>query len=86
MLLVLVSSQDLGWYAEFLLKFILQFLLGKTSARLNLKIMLNSLHIDPEPGKYPESDNNYFLALLYVCLVRSVLKVAPRVVVSCGTI
>ena len=38
----------LGWYAEFLLKIIFQFLLGKTSARLNLKIMLNSLHIGPD--------------------------------------
>ena len=34
-----------GRYAEFLLKIILKFLLGKTSARLNLKIKLNSLHI-----------------------------------------
>ena len=34
---------DLGWYAEFLLEIILKILLGKTSARLNLKIMLNSL-------------------------------------------
>ena len=33
-----------GWYGEFLLKIILQFLLWKTSARLNLKIILNSLN------------------------------------------
>jgi hypothetical protein len=27
-----------------------EILLGKTGARLNLKIALISLHIDPEPG------------------------------------
>ena len=42
------SLLELGWYAEFMLKIILQFLLGKTRARLNLKIMLNSLHIGPD--------------------------------------
>ena len=83
MLLVLVLSPNLDWYAEFLLKIILQFLLGKPSARLNLKIILNSLHIGPEPARNPEKDNNYFLALFHVSLIRSVLKV---VVVSCGII
>ena len=39
---------NLGWYAEFMLKIILRFLLEKTSAGLNLKIMLNSLHIGPD--------------------------------------
>ena len=37
-----------GWYAEFLLKIILQFLLGKIAARLIFKIKLKSLHIGPE--------------------------------------
>ena len=36
-----------GWYAEFLLNIVLQFVLGKTGARFNLKIMLISLHIYP---------------------------------------
>ena len=36
-----------GWYAEFLLKIVLQFLIGKVAARLIFKIMLKSLHIDP---------------------------------------
>ena len=43
-LLVKIYNKHLGWYAEFFLKIVLKFLLGKTSARLNLKIMLNSLH------------------------------------------
>ena len=38
----------LVWYAEFLLKIRLQFLLGILSARLIFKIMLNSLHIGPD--------------------------------------
>ena len=42
-----LKSRGQGWYAEFLLKIILQFLLEKTSARVNLKIRLNSLHIGP---------------------------------------
>ena len=41
----------LGWYAEFLLKIVLQLLLGKIAARLIFKIMLNSLHIGPELTK-----------------------------------
>ena len=36
------------WYAEFLLRIDLQILLEKTRARLNLKIMLKSLHTDPD--------------------------------------
>ena len=39
-----------------------------------------------EPARYPEKNNNYFLALLHVFPFRSVLKVAPRVVVSWGII
>ena len=42
---VFMGRSPLGWYAEFFLKIILQFKLGKISARLNLTIMLNSLHI-----------------------------------------
>ena len=37
----------LGWYTEFLLKIILQFLFEKIAARLIFKIMLKSLHIGP---------------------------------------
>jgi hypothetical protein len=36
-----------AWYAEFLLEIDLKILLRKTGARLNLKISLISLHIDP---------------------------------------
>ena len=48
-------SWDLGWYAEFLLKIILQFLLGKIPARLNFKIILKSLHIGPGIQKHSKS-------------------------------
>ena len=37
-----------GWYTEFLLKIIRKIVLGKTGARLNLKITLKSLHKGPE--------------------------------------
>ena len=36
-----------GWYAEFLLKIDLKFLLIKTAGKLNLKTDLESLHIIP---------------------------------------
>jgi hypothetical protein len=36
-----------AWYAEFLLEINLKILLRKTGARLNFKIALVSLHIDP---------------------------------------
>jgi hypothetical protein len=36
-----------AWYAEFLLEMDLKILLRKTGARLNFKIALISLHIDP---------------------------------------
>jgi hypothetical protein len=42
------SKGDLAWYAEFLLEIDLKILLRKTGARLNLKLRLISLHIDPE--------------------------------------
>ena len=35
---------------KFLLKIVLQFLLGKIGARSMFKIMLKSLHIGPGPG------------------------------------
>jgi hypothetical protein len=38
----------LAWYAKFLLEISLKILLRKTGARLNFKIALISLHIDPE--------------------------------------
>ena len=38
---------SLGWYAEFLLKIVIQFLLGKIAAKLIFKIMLKSLHLGP---------------------------------------
>jgi hypothetical protein len=37
-----------AWYAEFLLEIYLKILLIKTGARLNFKIALISLHIDPD--------------------------------------
>jgi hypothetical protein len=37
------------WYAEFLLEIDLKILLRKIGARLNFKIALKSLHIDPGP-------------------------------------
>jgi hypothetical protein len=40
---------DLAWYAEFILEINLKILLRKTGARLNFKIALISLHIDPGP-------------------------------------
>jgi hypothetical protein len=42
-----ISSLDLAWYAEFLLEIGLEILLRKTGARLNFKIALVSLHINP---------------------------------------
>jgi hypothetical protein len=41
------NSPTLAWYAEFLLEIHLKVLLRKTGARLNFKIALISLHIDP---------------------------------------
>jgi hypothetical protein len=41
------SSEVQAWYAEFLLEIDLKTLLRKTGARLNFKITLISLHIDP---------------------------------------
>jgi hypothetical protein len=38
----------LAWYAEFLLEIDLKILLRKTRARLNFKVALISLHIDPD--------------------------------------
>ena len=46
--MLLLYKWDEGYYAKFMLKIILQFLLGKTSVGLNLKIMQNSLHFGPE--------------------------------------
>ena len=43
-----IPEQDQGSYAEFLLKIVLEFLLGKIAARLIFKIMLKSLHIGAE--------------------------------------
>jgi hypothetical protein len=43
--------QDQAWYAEFLLEINLKILLRKTGARLNFKIALMSLHIDPVEEK-----------------------------------
>ena len=40
-----VLAAPLGWYAEFLLKIVLQFLLGKIAEILIIKIILKSLHI-----------------------------------------
>ena len=45
------SHHHRGWYAEFLLKIVLQFLLGKIAARLIFKTMLKSLHIGPGLGE-----------------------------------
>jgi hypothetical protein len=42
-----IRSEGLVWYAEFLLEIDLKILLRKTGARLNFKIALTSLHIDP---------------------------------------
>jgi hypothetical protein len=39
--------RDQAWYAEFVLEINLKILLTKTGARLNFKIALISLHIDP---------------------------------------
>jgi hypothetical protein len=39
--------RHLAWYAELLLEMNLKILLRKTGARLNFKIALKSLHIDP---------------------------------------
>jgi hypothetical protein len=39
--------RHLAWYAEFLFEINLKILLRKTRARLNFKITLISLHIDP---------------------------------------
>ena len=43
------SKRGQGWYAEFLLKIDLQFLPRKTSARLNSKFDLKTLHTHPGP-------------------------------------
>jgi hypothetical protein len=42
-----MNSAYQAWYAEFLLEVILKILLRKTGVRLNFKIALISLHIDP---------------------------------------
>jgi hypothetical protein len=39
-----------AWFAEFLLEINLKILLRKTGARLNFRIALLSLHIDPVLG------------------------------------
>ena len=49
-------------------------------------LVLASFEPRTEPARYPEKDNNCFLALLCGFFVRSVLKLALRVVVSCGII
>jgi hypothetical protein len=54
---VKVSALGLAWCAEFLLETDLQILLRKTGTRLNLKIVLISLHIDPGPDHETERFN-----------------------------
>jgi hypothetical protein len=41
-------TRVLAWYAEFLLEIDLKILLRKAGARLDFKITLICLHIDPE--------------------------------------
>ena len=64
----------LGWYAEFLLKIILQFLLGKITPRLIYRIMLKSLHIGPGARNSMELCNWFdrldFMLLLFPFIVR----------------
>ncbi len=45
-----------GWYAEFMLEIDLEVLLRKTGARLNLKIDLIFLHINPEIHSVVQDD------------------------------
>ncbi len=52
------GSEDQAWYAEFMLEIDLKFLLRKTGARLNFKIALTSLDIDPGAS---------FTKLTYIC-------------------
>jgi hypothetical protein len=46
---IILFSEDLAWYAEFLLEIDLKILLRKIGARLIFKIALISLHIDLVP-------------------------------------
>ena len=45
------TSRYQGWYTEFLLVIVYQYFFGKTGARLNLTIMVKSLHIGPDPHR-----------------------------------
>ena len=59
-----------GWYAEFLLKIVLQILLGKIAVRLIFQIMLKSLHIGPDPSnkkgrKISEIPTKFLKTFLY---------------------
>ena len=44
----LILKQPQGRYVEFLLKIELEFLLGKTTARLNFMLELGTLHAYPD--------------------------------------
>ena len=59
----------LVWCAEFSLEILLQILLGKTGAKLNLKIMLKSLHIRP---------NLHFLTKMFFVQVRAFTTTVSR--------
>jgi hypothetical protein len=50
-----------AWYAELLLEMDLKILLRKTGARLNFKIALISLHIDPDQQNH---NNEIFVSIL----------------------
>ena len=50
---------DLGWYAQFLPKIVVKFLLEKIVARLIFKIMLKSLHIGPQFRTFFSAHKNH---------------------------
>ena len=64
------NFEKLGWYVWFLLKFELEFLLRKTTERLNFKIDLGNLHIHPKAfwkrTRYICKQNEN--RLLFICL------------------
>ncbi len=57
---------DLAWYAEFLLEIDLKNLPRKTGARLNFKIALMSLHIDPGPFCLTLEEFHFLIFFLFL--------------------
>jgi hypothetical protein len=67
-------SKDQAWYAEFLLEIDLKILLRKTGVRLNFKITLISLHMDPGLiCRDPSSILKFRLAPIFISKLSSLI-------------